>query len=197
MIGGPYKTAHLIALLLMPISVGSVDGQEASRRTVLEFVPDAVDGWYVVNDGVMGGRSSSEMRHEEGDIAVFEGNLSLENNGGFASVRTEIAAGTLAGATALILRVRGDGKRYQLRLRMGRNFDGVAYGASFETTANQWTTVDLPFEAFRPTLRGFVPRNAWPLDPAQVRQIGIMLTDKQVGPFRLEVAGLDAILESR
>ena len=197
MIGVPYKTAHLIALLLMPISVGSVDGQEAGRRTVLEFVPDAVDGWYIVNDGVMGGRSSSEMRHEEGDIAVFEGNLSLENNGGFASVRTEIAAGTLAGATALILRVRGDGKRYQLRLRMGRNFDGVAYGASFETTANQWTTVDLPFEAFRPTLRGFVPRNAWPLDPAQVRQIGIMLTDKQVGPFRLEVAGLDAILESR
>lgn len=163
---------------------------------VLEFGPDAVDGWYVVNDGVMGGRSSSEMRYEGGDLAVFEGNLSLENNGGFASVRTEIAEGKLTGATSLTLRVRGDGKRYQLRLRMGRNFDGVAWAASFETTAGEWTTVTLPLEQFRPTLRGYVPRNARPLDPAQVRQIGIMLTDKQVGRFRLEVAELDAVRES-
>jgi hypothetical protein len=182
-----------LVLLLMAIAVGSAEGQETRRMTVLEFTPAAVDGWYVVNDGVMGGRSSSRMRPEDGDVAVFEGNLSLENNGGFASVRTEIAEGALAGASALVLTVRGDGKRYQLRLRMSGRFDGVAYAASFETTAGEWSEVELPLEGFRPTFRGYTPRDTGPLDPARVRQVGLMLTDKQVGPFRLEIAGFDAV----
>ena len=112
-------------------------------------------------------------------------------------VDSEIAEGALAGATALILKVRGDGKRYQLRLRMSRSFDGVAYAASFETTAEQWSTVELPLELFRPTFRGYVPRDAEPLDPGRVQQVGLMLTDKQEGRFRLEVAGIDAVRPSR
>ena len=197
MTNGNDRAASALALLLTAIAVGAAEGQEVSRVTVLQFTPAAIEAWYVVNDGVMGGISSSRMRPEAGDVAVFEGNLSLENNGGFASVRTEIAEGILAGASTLILTVRGDGKRYQLRLRMSQGFDGVAYGASFETTAGQWSEVELPLELFRPTFRGYVPRDARPLDPARVRQVGLMLTDKQEGPFRLEVAGLDAVRGSR
>jgi monofunctional biosynthetic peptidoglycan transglycosylase len=185
----------ILALAPTVLWVGSVHGQEVSR-TVLEFVPNAVEAWYVVNDGVMGGVSSSQMRHLAENVAVFEGNLSLENNGGFASVRTEIKERALEGASALVLRVRGDGKRYQLRLRMDRSWDRVAYGASFETTAGEWMTVEVPLERFRPTFRGSLPRNARPLDPARVRQIGLMLTDKQEGPFRLEIAGLDVVVGS-
>ncbi len=190
---GYWKAVPVVFLLLTTVSIASLEAQDAERMTLVEFTSDAVESWYVVNDGVMGGRSSSEMRHEEGDIGVFDGNLSLENNGGFASVRAVVAEGALAGASAPVLRVRGDGKRYQLRLRMGGDFDGVAYAAGFETTAGQWTTLQLPLKSFRPTFRGYVPRNAKPLDSAQVRQIGIMLTDKQEGPFRLEIAGLEAV----
>lgn len=181
-----------LALLLAALSAGPVGGQQVETVRVLEFGPEAVEAWYVVNDGVMGGRSSSVLRHARGDTAVFEGTLSLENNGGFASVRTQIADGALAGATALLLAVRGDGKRYQLRLRMSRGFDGLAYAASFETTAGEWSTVEIPLERFRPTFRGNVPRNAGPLDPVRVRQIGLMLADEQEGPFRLEIAAIDA-----
>jgi monofunctional biosynthetic peptidoglycan transglycosylase len=185
----------ILALAPTVLSVGSAHGQEV-RRTVLEFGPETVEAWYVVNDGVMGGVSSSQMRLIAENVAAFEGTLSLDNNGGFASVRTEIEERALEGASALVLRVRGDGKRYQLRLRMDRNWDGVAYAASFETTADEWITVEVPLERFRPTFRGVVPRNARPLDPARVRQIGLMLTDKQEGPFRLEIAGLDAVVGS-
>lgn len=197
MTSGNERGTSLLALLLTAMAVGSAEGQEVTRMTVLEFTPAAVEAWYVVNDGVMGGISSSQMRHEGENVGVFEGNLSLENNGGFASVRTQIPEGTLAGASTLILTVRGDGKRYQLRLRMSQGFDGVAYGASFETTAGEWSEVELPLELFRPTFRGYVPRDARPLDPARVRQVGLMLTDKQEGPFRLEVAGLEAVGGSR
>lgn len=179
---------------LSVLSFGALEGQ-TEQRTILSFEPDAVSGWFAVNDGVMGGVSSSRIRPASHDIAIFEGHLSLENNGGFASVRTPINEGALSKAAAVVLTVRGDGKRYQLRLRMGRNWDGVAYAVNFETTADTWTTIEIPLEQFQPMFRGFVPRNARALNPSQVQQIGLMMTDKQEGPFRLEISKLDATIE--
>ena len=171
---------------------GPMTVQEAGVGILLDFRTETGGEWFAVNDGVMGGRSSSELRPTGDGSAVFEGNLSLENNGGFASVRADVTEGALAGFSRLVIHVRGDGKRYQLRLRTSTSFDGIAYGAGFETTAGEWTTVELSRRSFEPTYRGYRPRNAGPLDPSKVRQIGIMLTDKQKGPFRLEIAWIGA-----
>ncbi len=187
-----YDTAVAVMLVtLAALHVAPAAGQAPGGERIVDFSSAAAPEWYPVNDGVMGGRSSSTMRLAEG-IGVFEGNLSLENNGGFASVRTEIPEAALSGFSRLLLRVRGDGKRYQLRLRMSTTFDGVAYGASFETQEADWTTVEIPLESFAPSFRGYRPRNAPELDFANVRQIGLMLTDKQEGRFRLEIAWIAA-----
>lgn len=185
-------TAPVIALVLVGLAVASVGAQDVGFQKIIDFSSQDSGDWSAVNDGVMGGRSSSAMRRSGGGTAVFEGDLSLENNGGFASVRTEVPVSTLAGFSRLLLRVRGDGKRYQLRLRMSTAFDGVAYRASFETTRDEWSTVEIPLRAFEPSFRGYQPPNAPPLDLASVRQIGIMLTDKQEGPFRLEIDWIGA-----
>jgi monofunctional biosynthetic peptidoglycan transglycosylase len=66
------------------------------------------------------------------------------------------------------LRVRGDGRSYQLRFRMNGSRDGVAYGAEFETKAGEWTEVSIPFAQFQPTWRGYRPRGAAPLDPSRI-----------------------------
>jgi monofunctional biosynthetic peptidoglycan transglycosylase len=124
---------------------------------------------------------------------VFAGHLSLENNGGFASVRTDVSGIDLTGFAGLAVRVRGDGREYQVRLRTDRRFDGIAYTATFQTQRDAWTTVTLPFDAFVPTFRGYVPRNAPPLDPGSVRQLGLLLGDKREGPFRLEVERIVAV----
>ena len=154
---------------------------------LIDFGAGPTGDWSVVNDGVMGGRSSSTLRGDSPGPGVFEGYLSLENNGGFASARTAVEEGALAGASRVVLRVRGDGKRYQLRLRPGRRLDGVAWAAGFETPVDRWTTVALPLDAFEPTFRGTRPRGVGPLEPDRVGQVGIMLTDRQEGPFRLEI----------
>ena len=188
------QSSRFVPLLLLSVfSFGVLEGQ-TEQRTILSFEPDAVSDWFVVNDGVMGGVSSSRIRPASDDAAIFEGHLSLENNGGFASVRARINEGALSKASTVVLRVRGDGKRYQLRLRMGRNWDGVAYAVSFETTADTWTTVEIPIEQFQPIFRGFVPRNARALNPSRIQQIGLMVTDKQEGPFRLEISRLEATI---
>lgn len=184
-------------VLAVLLSGGSIEGsamaQSQTSTRIADFSrPGATETWVPVNDDVMGGVSSSRFRHTADGFAVFEGTLSLENNGGFASVRGVVEEGAIEGAATLVVRVRGDGKRYQLRLRMGRSFDGVAYVADFETERGEWTTVSIPLRAFEPSFRGYRPRNAPPLDPGEVRQIGLMLTDKQEGAFRIDIGWIEA-----
>jgi monofunctional biosynthetic peptidoglycan transglycosylase len=149
--------------------------------------PNEAARWVRVNDGVMGGLSQSEMHFTPQGTALFEGTLSLENYGGFASVRTKPADLNLGGSTGLVVRVKGDGRRYKLRLRTDNRLDGPAYEADFETVADTWITVQAPFQDFVPTVRGRRLRNAPVLEGAAVRQIGFMLADKRAGPFRLEI----------
>jgi hypothetical protein len=76
---------------------------------------DEVNNWRIVNDGVMGGLSQSEIVLSDTSTAVFQGTVSLENNGGFSSTRTNPRFYNLAGYDGIILRLKGDGKKYQFR----------------------------------------------------------------------------------
>jgi hypothetical protein len=132
------------------------------------------------------------MKLTEEQTGVFQGTVSLENNGGFASVRTEPIDLGLAGFRGLEFRVLGDGKLYQLRLRTDRNWDGIAYRATFETVQGEWTTIRLDFKDCIPSYRGRSVPNAPALDPARIRQLGFLISDNQEGAFRLEVATIKA-----
>lgn len=144
--------------------------------------------WYVINDGVMGGLSRSAIRVTENGTGVFAGDLSLENNGGFASIRYLLdKPRNLATATGLVIRVRGDGRSYQLRLRDDDGFDGAAFRAGFETTEGEWVEALIPFDDFVPTFRGRTLTNVPPLDRRNIRQIGLMLADRNSGSFSLEI----------
>lgn len=144
----------------------------------------SVGPWIIVNDGVMGGRSSARVDATDDGIR-FAGNLSLENNGGFSSTRHALGEPP-AGMDGVRLQVRGDGRAYQLRLRQDQRYDGVAWSAPFQT-GDAWETIELSFEEFEPVFRGRRVPQAGPVDPAAVTQIGIMLADKQPGPFALEI----------
>lgn len=143
--------------------------------------------WVAVNDGVMGGRSSGGPIIADGKMA-FSGELSLANNGGFSSVRSVGRDFDLSDTTAVVLRVRGDGRRYQLRLATDARFRGVpvSYGAGFDTTAGTWTEVRVPLASLAPTVRG-ASLSGPPLDPSQVREIGLLIADKREGRFALSV----------
>ncbi len=143
--------------------------------------------WRAVNDGVMGGISSGGIV-AAGDGLRFEGSLSLENNGGFASVRRELKPS--ADFESVRLRVRGDGRRYQFRIRQDSRFDGVSWAAEFATDGS-WQTVDLPLSAFRAVYRGRSVPDAGPVEPAQIRQIGFLIADKLTGSFALEIAAIE------
>ena len=145
--------------------------------------------WVSVNDSVMGGVSTSSMTYTEQGLR-FSGNVSLANNGGFASVRRVISL-NLPDDHHLILSVAGDGKTYQLRFRTERGFDGIAYSASFDTKVNATTQHVFNLEDFKPVWRGRSVPNRPKLTWQNVIQMGVMLSDKQTGEFVLDIVDID------
>lgn len=154
---------------------------------------DAASLWSAIDDRVMGGVSRSQLRHDSAGHAVFEGEVALDNNGGFASVRSGSLPIGGPNASALILEVRGDGHVYKLSVRTDDNFDGVSYQTAFTPPADQWLTLNLPFADFRPVFRGRAVPSAAPLDPTRLRQVGLMIADRQAGHFRLDVRTISFI----
>jgi NADH dehydrogenase [ubiquinone] 1 alpha subcomplex assembly factor 1 len=161
---------------------------------ILRFdTPASTQNWQPINDGVMGGVSVSRMRFDMAGHAVFEGEVSLENNGGFASVRASELDLGCPDTAGYVLTVWGDGHTYKLNLRTDSGFDGVNYQAVFTPMPGLWTQTVLPLAAFEPSFRGRIVQGAPPLQPERVRQVGLMISDKQAGQFRLMVKTIEAV----
>lgn len=179
------RCLSLAAMLSLP---ALASGQETAMTPLITFKPQADEPrWIAVNDGVMGGRSEGGPEVRDG-VLHFTGTLSLANNGGFSSVRTVGRDFDFTGAKNVVLRVRGDGRRYQLRLATEARFRGitVSYGGEFATQAGRWTEVRVPLSGLRASAHGFALLGP-PFDPSQVREIGLLLGDKREGPFALTV----------
>lgn len=184
--------AALAVASVVPIHAGAAEPTSGTKMTesLFQFTSaDSVSAWSAIDDRVMGGVSRSRMRFDAGGFAVFEGVMSMEQNGGFASVRARVAAPLALKVAAYVLDVRGDGKRYKLNLRVPGRFEAVSYQASFETKAEAWATVRIPVDTFEATFRGRKVQ-APPLDATQVREVGLMIADRQDGAFALQVRGL-------
>ena len=150
--------------------------------------------WIIVNDTVMGGRSQADLAVENG-MLIFTGDLSLENNGGFASTRRVSSPLSWNSKETLELKVVGDGRSYQFRLRTNRNIDGVAYVANFTTTKDEVQVFTFNLEDFSPQFRGRLVREAPSLNFSDIAQIGFMLADKTPGSFVLRIAHIRQIPE--
>jgi monofunctional biosynthetic peptidoglycan transglycosylase len=148
--------------------------------------------WRIVNDGVMGGLSQGQLTHSDNETAIFAGAVSLENNGGFTSTRTVSLNYNLKDHTGILIRVKGDGKNYQFRVRTNGRFDGVSYRYMFATKADTWVTIEIPFDRFSPVFRGRVLNNVGPIVPSNIQQVGFLIANKRSENFKLEIDWIKA-----
>ena len=146
--------------------------------------------WRIVLDGVMGGRSSGQLAQQQGSL-VFTGETSLENNGGFSSIRAPVPAGSLAGYDALRIRVKGDGRTWILGVRGQPGMGADSYWSRFDTIDGEWQTMTVPVSEMVRQYFGNPVRGK--IQPSGVRGVEFYIYDKQAGPFRLEVDSIDAV----
>jgi len=178
-----------VAFLIVPCGSAAAD-------VVLVDLNDAsaVAAWTTINDPVMGGLSTSRITFGDGGL-VFSGNISLENNGGFASARSpqnpDIGL-KATGAKSLRVRALGDGKTYVVKV--GAAGQPWSYIQRFSTEAAVQRTYDLPIEGFQAVGMRLDPAPYAPqtLDPSSISQVAIYILDEQQGPFALTISAIDA-----
>lgn len=175
-------------------AVTTTSSPAADEPIVLADFPaaDSVAGWSIQNDTVMGGVSNSRTEWVDGQL-IFAGDLSLDNNGGFCSMRSPVSAdfGALAaGATALTLTATGDDQIYLVQVRTDRDL----FVQRITVAGGTEDTYVLPFADFTATdfmLDAITPLE--PLDPGSILQIAVYILDKQEGPFRLAIRSFGVV----
>lgn len=163
-------------------------------RRITDFEADDRGRWFVVNDGVMGGRSSGGGSIGD-SVLRFVGGVVTEG-GGFTSVRLRLDGGELDGSTRIEMRVRTDGRTYGLTMEDATLYRGIAvsHRADLATGADDgegWAIATVDYDRLEPSVFGF-PLEAPPFDPASAREIGIIIADGIDGAFALEVDWIDA-----
>jgi len=186
---------RVLALILTPLLASSAPAALAALQkppapavTLFEFSGSANEpAWIAVNDGVMGGVSRGGAKLIDGSLH-FRGVLSLENNGGFSSIRSGGPTRDLSAAKAIVLRVKGDGRTYRLQLGTNAEFrrSRISYQTEFPTKRGEWTEVTVPLATLVPQFRG-QKLSGPPLDRARIEEIGLSLSDGNPGAFALEV----------
>ena len=182
-------TKPVLGIVLFSLFVGTLCAA-ASREILLGFeAPNCLKKWRAVNDGVMGGRSVGRYRLTDESMLEFYGHLSLENNGGFASIRLPADDFELRKGDVLILKLKGDGRTYNMNLYAQKNLGGFSYRQSFRTLPNKLIEVRLPVDKFVATWRGRVfPKQRF--KPEDAAGLGFLLGDKKEGPFRLQLKSI-------
>lgn len=182
-----------ISIVILLALSSQVVREEGLEKLFVFTPPDAAKTWQAVNDGVMGGVSDGRFRITADQTMEFFGTLSLENNGGFASVRTRPADLGLESAVTVVVRVRGDGREYVLNLYTKNRRTAFSYRAPLPTTKGEWTEVRVPLVDFVPTSFGRQVQGMGPVEPGQINGLGFMLSDKKPGPFWLEIESIKVV----
>jgi monofunctional biosynthetic peptidoglycan transglycosylase len=182
---------HKMLVLPLLLPMGWFMIAEDTPQSLFDFTgADAAREWQTVNDNVMGGVSEGRFRITDRKTLEFFGTLSLQNNGGFASVRTKAKKLGFEQGDTVVAKLRGDGRKYLLNLYLSKPQMAFSYRATVQTKKDEWIEVNVPLDKFEATSFGRPVKDAGRLKPEEISVLGFMLSDKKAGPFRLEVESI-------
>lgn len=144
----------------------------------------SIDRWRVVNDGVMGGLSQAQFSIDEDGHGFFSGKVSLENNGGFASVRYRFKTINTAAFSQVKIRLKGDGKSYQFRVKASGE-QRYSYISDIATTG-EWETLTITFSDMYPAYRGRL-LDLPNYSGKEMTEIAFLIGNKKKETFALEI----------
>jgi len=160
--------------------------------TIVQFKPqdkdrDALKSWQTTGDTIMGGKSNGTFKINETGNCVFQGEVSLENNGGFSLLRHTFEPIKVIPSQKILLKIKGDGKRYQFRLK-AKSTDRYSYVTNFYTSG-EWENIQLSISTMEPKYRGRqldIPN----FNSEYITEIGFLIGNKKAENFKLEIDGV-------
>lgn len=156
-----------------------------SQNIIFDFQKKSdISTWKVVDDVVMGGKSNGNFVLNEKGNGLFYGIISLDNNGGFSSVRNQFLAKNIKSASKIKILLKGDGNDYQLRIKKNKD-DYFSYVATFKTS-NDWETIEIKFSEMEPRFRGN-SLNMSNFSSNSFEEIAFLIGNKKAQDFKLEI----------
>lgn len=154
-----------------------------SPSIIYDFQKDApTTNWRVVDDGVMGGLSQGKLKVDNEGNGLYSGTVSTENNGGFSSLRYRFDAIEASEDQSIVLRIKGDGKKYQFRVKDKVN-QYYSYIYTFQTSG-EWQTVKIPLAEMYPSYRGR-KLNTPNFKHSQIEEVAFLIGNKKAESFEL------------
>ena len=153
--------------------------------TIFKFETTSdITNWTVVDDDVMGGKSSGAFALNKSGHGVYTGHVSLENNGGFSSLRSRFDKISTKGFSKVILKIKGDGKNYQFRVK-SKLSDKHSYIALFNTSKT-WEVLEIPLADMYPAFRGR-KLDISNFDAISIEEVAFLIGNKTAEDFKLEI----------
>jgi len=159
--------------------------------TLFDFNSEAsLSSWYVMDDVVMGGVSDGKLAIGEDGHGIYSGTVSLDNNGGFSSVRYRCSRIDVTSHRHITMRIKGDGKSYQLRIKNNIS-DYYSYIYSFDTSG-EWETISVPMGEMVPSFRGRTL--SFPnFEETYIEEVAILIGNKKNESFKLLIDKIELI----
>lgn len=168
-------------LILFLLTLGNI----TAMNKIYVFTSNTnINEWRIVNDDVMGGVSNSSMVLTDAGHGQFSGHVSLANNGGFASIQHNTRIKLNDEDKFIVLRVKGDGKRYEFRLK-GQISQSESYVHEF-ATSGEWQTIKLEISEFYPQFRGRKLSSS-NFNFESIEQLSFLIANKQEEDFTLMI----------
>ncbi|WP_439151511.1 CIA30 family protein [Winogradskyella sp.] len=150
---------------------------------VFNFSTDSdISNWRILDDVVMGGRSDGNFKVNSDGYGEYYGDVSLKNNGGFSSLRYYFETRKTEDYSKFVLRIKGDGKAYQFRVKDDSS-NRYSFIFEFETTGD-WQTVTIPFSEMYASFRGYrvdIPN----YKGNQMEEIAFLIGNKKEESFKI------------
>lgn len=178
------------SVLALTLIAAASPNPESSMSPLLDFGKNELSTWRGLNDDVMGGRSRCNVNYSRSSL-TWEGTVSLENNGGFSSVRSPWSERDLSGFDAVTLRCRtttGEADDFTLTMEVSEKWWMPYWKTNFEAQA-EWAEVTVPFSVLKKSspMTGELPKLWTWGDLSAVLRLGLMKYDGKAGDFGLEV----------
>ena len=181
--------ATIISLSSLAANLNEVQNMKSNTISVALDNEQPLNDWQVTNDGVMGGLSLGYTQIED-EAFIFSGNVSIENNGGFTSVFKKPPK-LSDDIESIDIRVIGDGKLYQLRVRTQVMGYELAYKVDFLTHPNTLETHSFELADFKASFRGRNIDSAPTLKATSISHVGFLVAAKQTQNFSLAVHSIE------
>lgn len=178
---------RLAVACICVLGMQAVDAAEPGKVLFDFSNPAAMKGWQIEDDGVMGGVSKGTFSGDPDGYAIFSGEVSLENDGGFSSVQCYFDPIDVSPYRTAVIRVKGDGKNYRFIVESEKD-DRHYYVANFETTG-EWQEIQIPLRKMYPARRG--DRLDLPDYPGKtMAQVRFMIANGRAELFQLEIGSI-------